>query len=267
MSETVPIDVRLLNITTSVLVSAAVLMGIVSLLWWAIHNQAFSIRGVTVVGDVAHNSAASMRAAVLPKLSGNFFTMDLGAAQAAFQSAPWVRRAMVQREFPDRLHVTLQEHVPVAYWGEGDNQMINRQGEIFEAGDAELDDEHMPTLIGPDGQAAEVLAMHGQLEPLLAPLDMRLAELALLARGNWRAELSQGAVIELGYGPPRELVARLAQFVGTVGEVAARHQRPVEAIEAADLRHVGGYALRLRGVSTVRVEQPAPAPARPAARR
>ena len=40
----------------------------------------------------------------------------------------------------------------------------------------------------------------------------------------------------------------------------------VEAIEAADLRHVGGYALRLRGVSTVRVEQPAPTPARPAVR-
>jgi len=45
--------------------------------------------------------------------------------------------------------------------------------------------------------------------------------------------------------------------------VAARHQRPVAAIEAADLRHVGGYALRLRGVSTVRAE----AAGQPAARR
>ncbi len=262
----VPVDVRLMNLTASLLITALVLGCIATGLWWAMRHPAFAFGRITVDGDTAHHSAASLRASVLPRLQGNFFTMDLGAAQAAFQSAPWVRRAMVQREFPDRLHVTLQEHVPVAYWGEGDNQMINRQGEIFEAGDAELDDEHMPTLIGPDGQAAEVLAMHGQLAPLLAPLDMRLAELALLARGNWRAELSQGAVIELGYGPPRELAARLAQFVGTVGEVAARHQRPVEAIEAADLRHVGGYALRLRGVSTVRVEQPAPTPARPAVR-
>ena len=262
-----PVDVRLMNLTTSLLVTGLVLGCVVAGLWWAARHPAFAFGHITVDGDTTHNSAASLRASVLPRLQGNFFTMDLSAAQAAFQSVPWVRRAMVQREFPDRLHVTLQEHVPVAYWGEGDNQMINRQGEVFEAGDADLDDEHMPVLIGPDGQSAEVLAMHGLLAPLLAPLQLQLAELALLSRGNWRAELSQGAVIELGYGPPRELAARLAQFVGTVGEVAARHQRPVEAIEAADLRHVGGYALRLRGVSTVRVEQPQQQPARPAARR
>ena len=55
-------------------------------------------------------------------------------------------------------------------------------------------------------------------------------------------------VIELGYGPAPELAARLKQFVATVEEVAARHQRTVDSVEAADLRHVGGYALRLRGV-------------------
>ena len=44
--------------------------------------------------------------------------------------------------------------------------------------------------------------------------------------------------------------------MATVEEVAARHQRTVDSVEAADLRHVGGYALRLRGVSTVRVAPP-----------
>lgn len=251
-----PVDVRLMNLTTSLLVTALVLGCIAAGLWWAIRHPAFAFGHISVDGDTAHHSAASLRAAVLPRLQGNFFTMDLAAAQAAFQSAPWVRRATVQREFPNQLHVTLQEHVPVAYWGEGGSQMINRQGEVFEAGGDEADEARMPVLIGPEGQAAEVLAMHRQLEPLLAPLGTPLTELALLARGNWRAELGQGAVIELGYGTPPELAARLAQFVGTVGEVAARHQRPVEAVEAADLRHVGGYALRLRGVTTVRVPPP-----------
>lgn len=56
----------------------------------------------------------------------------------------------------------------------------------------------------------------------------------------------------MGQGSQADLVARLAQFAGTVKEVAARHQRTVEAVESADLRHPGGYALRLRGVSTTR---------------
>lgn len=254
-----PVDVRLMNLTTSLLVTALVLGCIAAGLWWAIRHPAFAFGQIAVDGDTRHHSAASLRAAVLPRLEGNFFTMDLASAQAAFQSAPWVRRATVQREFPNRLNVTLQEHVPAAYWGAGDSHMVNQHGEVFEAGgDAvdEVGETRMPVLIGPDGQAAEVLAMHRRLEPLLAPLQTHLAELALLSRGNWRAELGQGAVIELGYGTPAELAARLAQFVGTVGEVAARHQRPVEAIEAADLRHVGGYALRLRGVTTVRGPAP-----------
>ena len=212
-----------------------------------------------VVGDTAHNSATSLRAAVAPRLAGNFFTLDLSSAQSAFQSAPWVRQAVVQREFPDRLNVKLQEHVAVAHWGEDDTHLVNSFGEVFEAsGGAELDERDLPVLIGPEGQATQLLEMHRLLNPLVAPLDTKVAQLALQPRGNWQAELDSGAVIELGHGMPKDLAARLTQFVGTVKEVAARHQRGVDAVEAADLRHAGGYALRLRGVSTVRPDaQPA----------
>ncbi len=252
----VPVDVRLMNLTTSLLVTALVLGCVIAGLWWAIRNPAFAFTQITVGGDTAHHNAASLRAGVAPRLQGNFFTMDLAAAQAAFQSAPWVRRAQVQREFPNQLHVTLQEHEAVAYWGEGESRMINTHGEVFDAGGDEAPAQAMPMLSGPDGQAREVLAMHQLLSPLVVPLKAQISELALLARGNWRAELDQGAVIELGYGPAPELAARLRQFVATVEEVAARHQRTVDSVEAADLRHVGGYALRLRGVSTVRVAPP-----------
>ena len=256
----VPVDVKLMNLTTSLLVTVLVLGCIAAGVWWAMRNPVFAIGQITVRGDTAHNSAAGLRASVTPRLTGTLFTLDLGAAQAAFQAAPWVRRATVQREFPNTLHVTLQEHVPVARWGADDLHMVNNFGEVFEAGGSDVDDEALPTLTGPDGRASEVLAMYQKLAPLVAPLDMHLSELALLSRGNWRAEMDEGAVVELGQGSPDQLAARLAQFVATVKEVAARHQRPVDAIEAADLRHVSGYALRLRGVSTVR-NDPADKPA------
>ncbi|MFD1710090.1 FtsQ-type POTRA domain-containing protein [Ottowia sp. GY511] len=260
-----PLDVRLMNVTTSLLVTSLVLACVAAGLWWALRNPAFAIDRITVGGDTTHNSATSLRAAVAPKLSGNFFTLDLSAARAAFQSAPWVRRAMVQREFPNQLHITLQEHVPVAHWGDGDTELVNQQGEVFEVGDSEAEEGRIPRLQGPEGQAPVVLSMLRQLSPLLEPLGARLAGLTLQARGNWVAELDRGAVIELGQGSPQELAARLNQFVGTVKEVAARHQRTLDAVETADLRHVGGYALRMRGVTTVRGDAtpgtPAPAAA------
>ncbi|MDR1967607.1 MAG: cell division protein FtsQ/DivIB [Burkholderiaceae bacterium] len=255
----VPVDVKLMNFTASLLVAALVLSGIVAGLRWFARYPAFAIRQITVDGDTAHSSATGLRASVEPRLSGTFFTMDLPAAESAFQSAPWVRRAQVRRVFPDQLHVTLQEHVPVAHWGDDDSHMVNGFGEVFESG-GDAGEGDLPTLVGPDGHVPELLAMYRQLEPLAEPLGARLNEVVLQARGNWRVQLDGGARVELGRGMPGELAARFNQFVATVKEVAARHERTVRDIEGADLRHAGGYALRLRGISTVRAT-PASTPA------
>ncbi|MDR2153540.1 MAG: cell division protein FtsQ/DivIB [Burkholderiaceae bacterium] len=265
----IPVDVKLMNLTVSLLVAALALGAIVAGLWWFARLPAFAIRQITIDGDTTHNSAASLRAGVAPRLGGTFFTMDLAAAQAAFQSTPWVRRALVRREFPNRLHVTLQEYVPAARWGntadEADARMVNSEGEVFDASGGDGEDSDLPMLIGPDGRAPELLAMYRLLSPLAQPLGARVRQVALQARGNWQVELDSGAVIELGQGTPGALAARFKQFAATAKEVAARHERGVDAIEAADLRHADGYALRLRGVTTVRAEpteRSTPQPAR-----
>ncbi len=251
-----PIDVRLMNLTTALLVSSLLLACVAVSLWWVLRNPAFAIGQITVSGDTHHNTPASLRASVAPRLNGNFFTLDLAAVQAAFQSVPWIRRAVVRREFPDRLHVSLQEHVPVARWGEGESRMVNAFGEVFETGGADVDEASLPILAGPDEQAPQVLAMYQALNPMVRPLDTAIARLELEPRGHWHAELRSGTEIELGQGNAAELAARLGRFASTASVVAARHQRGADAIEAADLRHVGGYALRLHGVTTGRAMAP-----------
>ena len=62
------------------------------------------------------------------------------------------------------------------------------------------------------------------------------------------ATLDTGAVVEIGRGSDEEAVARTARFVSTVRQVTSRYQRP---LEYADLRHTDGYAVRLKGVSTL----------------
>ena len=88
-----------------------------------------------------------------------------------------------------------------------------------------------------------------------------MEELELTGRGGWRAKLDSDAVVELGGGQAQELVQRTQRFVRTLTQVAAQYGRRVDALESADLRHAGGYALRMRGVTTTSANATGPATA------
>ena len=97
---TVPLDVRLMNRTSAALVVAAVIGSLAVAAWWLVRHPMFAVSRITVTGDTAHNSAATLRANVAPKLAGNFYTVDLALARAAFEGVPWVRRASVRVGMP-----------------------------------------------------------------------------------------------------------------------------------------------------------------------
>nr|MDP2190362.1 cell division protein FtsQ/DivIB [Rhodoferax sp.] len=247
-----PFDVKLMNITASLLFVAFALMVVGALVGWAARHPVFAIRAIEVSGEVTHNNAVTLRANVAPRLSRTFFTLDLTRARLAFESVPWVRQALVRREFPNRLKVLLQEHKAVAYWGvERESRLVNSFGEVFEANVGEVEQEDLPRLHGPEGQAATVLAMYQTLQPLFEPMDLTLEQIELTGQGGWRARLDTGAVLVLGGGSMAEVLARTHRFLKTLTQVTSRYGRKPEALETADLRHQDGYAIRLRGVSTL----------------
>ena len=182
-------------------------------------------------------------------MGGNFFSVDLRKAREAFEAVPWVRRAIVRRVWPDRLIVQLDEHRAAALWQAEDrgDRLVNAQGEVFIANVGDVEDEALPTFGGPEGSAAQVLAMFRRLEPVFRRLDMEIDMLTLSTRGSWRALLDSGAAVELGRGSEKEVVERSERFVRTLSQVTDRYRKP---LEYADLRHTDGYAVRLRGVTT-----------------
>ena len=247
----VPMDVRLMNLTASVLFTACAFLLVAAAVWWAVRHPAFALGGIVVQGDLTHNSLATLRANVTPRLAGNFFTVDLQRARAAFEAVPWVRKATVQRQFPNRLRVQLQEHQAEAFWGpEAESKLVNNFGEVFEANPGDVDRDDLPRLVGPESQSAAMLAMVHTLQPMFAPLELAVQQLALTNRGGWTLTLDSGAVVELGRGTSEEVLARGERFVKTLTQVTSRYGRRPEALVSADLRHGDGYAVRLRGVST-----------------
>ena len=249
-----PADVRLMNITATVLFVAFGLLLVAALGWWAVRHPIFAIGGIVVQGDVTHNSAATLRANVAPRLAGNFFTVDLAKAREAFEAVPWVRRAVVNRQFPNKLRVVLQEHQPAAFWGtEAESRLVNIHGEVFEANPGDVDQDDMPRLAGPEGTSRQVLAMYSGLKPMLEKLDLGIEQVVLTGRGGWSLSLDSGAVVELGRGSTDEVLARSQRFAQTLTQVTAKYGRRPEALVTADLRHADGYAVRLRGVATTDV--------------
>jgi len=253
-----PLDVRLMNWTASALFVCCAALVLAAGARWLLGRPAFAIHRVVVQGDLVHNNAVGLRPMVMPSLAGNFFTVDLEAVRAAFEQAPWVRSAQVRREFPSGLRVVLREHDAVALWGaESESRLLNGDGQVFEAEADDEEQDSLPRLQGPQGQAGEVLAMYRRLAPVFEPLGLELDELQLSGRGGWRALLGSGAAVELGGGTPEAVVARTQRFARTLAQVAQQYRRRPEALESADLRHEGGYAVRLRGVTTVSDEQAA----------
>lgn len=250
-----PLDIRLMNMTATLLLSVFLLLSVAAGLWWWLRHPMFAIRAITVQGEVTRNNAITLRANVVPQLNGNFFTLNLDQARQVFETVPWVRAAVVHRDFPNRLRAELQEHQPMALWGdEGANTLLNQQGQVFEANAEDPEVEGLPRLKGPAEQSPQVMQMYRYLKPILGAADMEIDRLELSPRGSWRVVTDKGAQLELGRGSEKEVGELVQMFLRTLSQVTARYGRTPTALAAADLRHKDGYALRLKGVSTVEAD-------------
>jgi len=270
----VPLDVRLMRMAANGLLVLAAGALLAMALLAVSRSPLFNFRTISLEGDLQHNTVPLVRAIVLPRLSGNYFSLNLREARRAFETVPWVRRATVRRVWPNKLAVTLEQHRAAAYWerDDGNHQMVNAQGEVFEVNLGDVEEDGLPLLRGPEGTAAQVWQMYGRLAPVFTTLGEKVRHLKLSMRGSWQTTLESGARIELGRGNPDDVLERTQRFAATVAQVTARYphdaKRDGQGIEYADLRHDDAYALRLRGVGTLRDpdSRTSPSSAKPAKR-
>ena len=254
-----PPDVRLMNAVSALLVAALLATAAWAAIRWVVRLPVFNFRAIQVEGDVSRNSVASLRANALPHLHGSFLGMNLREGRAAFDAVPWVRHAQLQRIWPMRLKVNLEEHRAAAYWeartdgadsateATAERALVNSFGEVFQANLGDVEDEDLPVLAGPAGSADAMLKMWRALSPAAEKLGESIERLDLSGRGSWRASFGSGAVVELGRGSEADVVARFGQFANSISQVTATYRSP---LLSADLRHADGYAVKLRGVTT-----------------
>ena len=210
-------------------------------LTWLLRQPAFEFREVVLMTPPARASAAHLEAVIRDEMTGTFFTMNLDRARAALAKVPWVRRASLSRQWPQRLEVTIEEYVPHARWN-GD-ALVNAEGEVFSA-DYDGD---LPLLEGADARATEVTARFFEWSVALAPLSLALREIRVSPRGGWRLKATgtSGPLdLELGRDEPGE---RLARFVAVYGRTIETLARAGTRVDRVDLRYRNGFAARVPG--------------------
>jgi cell division protein FtsQ len=143
-------DARRMNATAAGLALLAVLLLLAGALAWLVRQPSFAVREVVIRGALQRVNAGHLEAVVRNELSGTFFTMNLDKSRDALGSVPWVRKVALRRQWPRRLEVTIEEHVPLARWN--DAGLVNVEGEGFVADyDGEL-----PLFSGPEGRSVEI---------------------------------------------------------------------------------------------------------------
>lgn len=251
-----PIDIRVMGVMSIFLNLVFFLIALLFLISALIWSKQFALKSILVKGDVFYNNTFTLRANVMPSLTGNYFTIDLHKIKLAFEATPWVRRAVVQRDFPNQVRVTLEEHKNAAYWGvDSDTKLLNIQGEVFEANVGDLESDDLPRLFGPEKMASQMLRLHQMLNPLFKPHGVGIETIVVSGRESWHIQLENGAGIELGRGEPTELQRRVEVFLSTYPQAGSVLGRPrLESLESADLRHSNAYAMRLRGITTLDIQ-------------
>ena len=237
---------RLLFATADFLWVVGSLMLLSALATWGSRQPIVPLTRILVVNELQEVQRADIEQA-LQGLRGNMISVSLDGVRGSLERLPWVRRAEVRRRWPATLELTLHEQKPVARWGDGTQQLVNVQGEIFYAPGARRELEGLPVFQGPIGSAPEILARYHEAFEVLKPTGRKPKQVTLTARQAWQLRLDDGLWVELGREQAKApVVARLKRFAEIYDPViTSRDSRP----SLVDLRYPNGFVMRVAGVS------------------
>jgi cell division protein FtsQ len=222
-----------MNRAADLLVTLALLLAAAGAVHAVAHSAVFALREVQLHGAISQITREQVAELLRREARGNLVTLDLAATRAAFEKLPWVRSAVLRRQWPGRLDVGLEEHVALARWS--DSALVNTHGEIFKA----TYNGELPAFAGPPEAAKEIAIQYEYFRSVLAPIARTPVRVSVTTSQAWRIGLDGGTVLELG----REQVeARLARFVSVYDRTIARLNRRIDYV---DLRYANGFAVRI----------------------
>jgi cell division protein FtsQ len=244
-------DIKTMNAMASALLGLFALALLAAGLWWFAQRPMFTLRVIRIesmgLEQLRHVHSSTIKGTAIPRIKGNFFTANLDTVRLAFEAVPWVRRAAVRREWPNKLVVALEEHAPLGTWGD-DGRLLSVKGDVFTANVAEAEEDgNLPEFTGPDGSEKEVVSRFKELSDWFARIKLKPDSVQLSGRYAWTVKLDNGMTVELGREQSSTtLRERVDRLTGIYPQLVERLQNKIENI---DMRYPNGLALRASGLT------------------
>lgn len=197
--------------------------------------NAYLVKRPPVQRIEVHGAVQPQTLAMIPKvvarLQGSFFSLDMDEVQHEFELIPWVYRAHIQRIWPGRIVVNLEERIPLAAWNDRDTLSIH--GEVYPAKPWP----GLPQVYAPDGTEYDVARRYHEFSAVLAAGGWQIARVQRDRRSAWKVVLSNGMTLELGQDQLQERLQRFVTFFPAAAQQAS-------VIQVVDLRYPNGFAVR-----------------------
>ncbi|UTW45040.1 FtsQ-type POTRA domain-containing protein [bacterium SCSIO 12696] len=206
------------------------------------------IERISVQGDFNYASREQIARLVRRELNGGFLSLNLRRIRSQLEQDPWIASAVVSRRWPGHLEISVTEEMPIARW--------NRRGFLNSRGQAlDIEDnsglENLPLLLGPQGQAREIMEQYQHAAQMLLPSGLKTMEFRLDNRRAWYLKVVAGngadgvensaLEIEVGQGNVTE---KLKRFLAVYDTVLRHRQGEIAQI---DIRYPNGVAVSWRG--------------------
>lgn len=223
-----------LRLLISVLIYTLMLGGGYAVYWLVQRPDFMQVQQVEVSKQLKHVNAVDVLSVVHREMRGNFFTVDIAHLRKVLEQLPWVRRVNIQRSFPDRLTVRVEEFRAHARWNQ--DMLISPDGEAFWVPDAKS--QALPLLAGPDGTEKQVIEKYAEFNQELEKIHLQIKQLTLSSRHAWQVRLDNDIVLELGR---ENMKLRLGRFVAAYPEHFAGGRNMIKQV---DLRYRNGFAVQ-----------------------
>lgn len=191
---------------------------------------------VSVESDFNYVNRQQIMNVINHTLHRNFLSENLHKVKTELEKIAWIDNVILSRRWPDHLHVKITEQVPIARWS--DSGFINYRGELVMVGDIKQLT-HLPHLIGPVEDSAEMLNQYHIISKLLRNYDLEIASLMKSRHHRWEIELGNGWRINLGKG---QIMEKMQRFILVLKDQLLPYRK--NSIAVIDMRYQQGLAVK-----------------------
>ncbi|MDE2445799.1 MAG: cell division protein FtsQ/DivIB [Alphaproteobacteria bacterium] len=199
------------------------------------------------VSGLTHHDPELLFRALGVRPGASLIGFDTGEARRTLEAMNWVGAASVQRQYPNRLEISVAERVPFAIWQyEGAYSLVDKAG--FTMGGLELmGQSHLPLVTGAGAnlRAAEII---NQLEanPLLFK---RVSAAAMVGKRRWTLYLNNGVKVALPAEGVGEALAKLSKIDADTGLLS-------KAVSTVDMRIAGQMTVSVIEIANAKKDEP-----------